>query len=93
MPDPDRHWRQVNSAPPGRCEMAAQGRMSIELKPVQVRLNDEAYRALVVVAKVNDQDLGEAARIIVTEALLGKSHAIKVLAERFTQATRTGNER
>lgn len=73
--------------------MAAQGRMSIELKPVQVRLNDEAYRALVVVAKVNDQDLGEAARIIVTEALLGKSHAIKVLAERFTQATRTGNER
>ena len=67
--------------------------MALELKPVQVRLNDETYRALVIVAKVNGQDLGEAARQLVTEALLGKSHVVKVLAERLARATRSGSGR
>jgi hypothetical protein len=68
--------------------------VSLELKPVQVRLNDEAYRALVIVAKVHHQgNLGEAGRVLLAEALLGKSHAIKVMAERLLRATRSGNER
>jgi len=33
------------------------------------------------------------ARVILTEALLGKGHALKVLAERFARATKQGKER
>jgi len=51
--------------------------VSLELKSVQVRLSQEAYSALRLVADVKGQDLGEAARHILTEALLGKVHAIK----------------
>jgi hypothetical protein len=51
--------------------------VSLDLKSVQVRLTQEAYDALHLVASVKGQNLGEAARHIVTEALLGKVHAIK----------------
>jgi len=67
--------------------------MSLDLKPVQVRLPEDAYEALRMIAEVGDQDLGEAAREILTEALLGKSHAIKILAERLSRATKSGRER
>lgn len=67
--------------------------MSLELKPVQVRLPEDAYEALRMVADANDQDLGEVAREILTEALLGKSHAIKILAERLSRATTSGSKR
>jgi len=67
--------------------------MSLELKAVQVRLSEEAYNALSMIADVNDQDLGEAARIILTESLLGKSHSVKVTAARFARATKSGSER
>lgn len=67
--------------------------MSADLKAVQVRLSEEAYDALRMIADVNDQDLGEAARLILTESLLGKSHAVKVTAERFARATTSGSER
>ena len=67
--------------------------MSLDLKAVQVRLSEDAYEALRMIADVNDQDLGEAARLILTEALLGKSHAVKVTAERFARATKNGNGR
>lgn len=67
--------------------------MSLELKPVQVRLSDEAYDALRIVAEANEQDLGEAARLILTEALLGKSHGIKLLAARLSRATTSGRSR
>lgn len=62
--------------------------MSIELKAVQVRLPEEAMEALRVLAEVNDQDLGEAARVILTEALLGKAHSVKLMAARFARATK-----
>ena len=67
--------------------------MSLELKAVQVRLSEDAYEALRMIADVNDQDLGEAARLILTESLLGKSHVVKVTAERFARATTSGNKR
>ena len=36
--------------------------MSLDLKPVQVRLSEEAYEALRMIADANGQDLGEVAR-------------------------------
>ena len=67
--------------------------MSLELKPVQVRLSEDAYDALKMLADANNHDLGEEAREILTEALLGKGHGVKVLAERLTRAVRSGRER
>ena len=67
--------------------------MSLDLKPVQVRLSDEAYEALRMIADANEQDLGESARLILTEALLGKGHGIKLLAARLSRATTSGNKR
>lgn len=67
--------------------------MSLDLKPVQVRLSEEAYAALKMLAEANDQDLGEAARVGLTEWLLGRSHGIKVLADRLTRAVTNGKDR
>jgi len=67
--------------------------MSLDLRPVQVRLPDEVYETLRMIAEVNDQDLGEVARVILTEALMGKGHGIKMLAERLSRATKSGRER
>jgi plasmid stability protein len=67
--------------------------MSLELKPVQVRLSEEAYDALKMLADANDHDLGEEAREVLTEALLGKGHGLKVLAERLTRAVTNGKDR
>ena len=67
--------------------------MSLDLRPVQVRLPEDAYAALDMIAKAEGKDLGEVAREILTESLLGKSHAIKVLADRLSRATRSGRER
>jgi hypothetical protein len=67
--------------------------MSLELKSVQVRLPEEAFDVLRALAEMNDQDLGEAARVILTEALLGKGHALKVLEERLARATKSGKVR
>jgi len=60
--------------------------MSLDLKTVQVRLPRDAYEALAMLADAKDHDLGEEAREVLTEALLGKGHAIKVLAERLARA-------
>jgi plasmid stability protein len=67
--------------------------VSLELKAVQVRLPEEAYEALRMIADAGDQDLGEVARGILTEALLGKAHAIKLLATRLARATKCGSQR
>lgn len=67
--------------------------MSLDLKAVQVRLPEDAYQALRMIADAGDQDLGEVAREILTEALLGKGHAIKLVAARFARATKSGSER
>lgn len=67
--------------------------MSIDLKPVQVRLSDDAYRALKMLAEANDHDLGEEAREILTEAILGKSHVLNILATRLSRAVRPDNDR
>lgn len=64
--------------------------MSLDLKPVQVRLPQEAYDVLRTLSDIDDKDMGEIARIILTEALLGKGHAIKVLAERLSRAGKCG---
>ena len=67
--------------------------MSVELKAVQVRLPEDAFEALRMIADAGNQDLGEVAREILTEALLGRGHAIKLLAERLARATKSGSER
>ena len=61
--------------------------MSLDLKPVQVRLTPDAYSVLDMLATAEQKDLGEVAREILTEALMGKGHAIRVLAERLSRAT------
>ena len=67
--------------------------MSLDLKPVQVRLSEDAYDALKMLADANNHDLGEEAREILSEALLGKAHGVKVLAERLSRAVTNGRER
>ena len=67
--------------------------MSIELKAVQVRLPEEAFDVLRMLADVNDHDLGEEARAILTEALMGKGHVVKLLAERFARVTKRDKDR
>lgn len=67
--------------------------MSLDLKAVQVRLPVEAYEALRSLSEFEDKDLGEVARLILTEALLGKVHALSVLQERFARAIKSGSER
>lgn len=61
--------------------------MSLDLRPVQVRLPDDAYEALRMIADAHDQDLGEVAREILVRALLGECHAIKLLAAKLSRAT------
>ena len=63
--------------------------MSLDLKPVQVRLSEEAYETLQMLAQAEEKDLGEVAREILTEALMGKGHGIKILATRLSRAVRT----
>jgi len=46
-----------------------------------------------MIADANDHDLGEEAREILTEALLGKGHILKILAKRLAGAVRTVNDR
>jgi len=67
--------------------------MSLDLKPVQVRLSEEAYAALHMIAEANEKDLGEVAREILTEALMGKGHGIKLLAGRLSRAVTSGRSR
>ena len=83
--------------------------MSLELRPVQVRLPDEAYLALKLCADAEDKDLGEKARELLTKCLLGESHAVieaqlvpliekrihdaMVLAAAFQRAGITGSNR
>lgn len=67
--------------------------MSLDLKAVHVRLPEDAYEALRLIAAVDDKDLGEAAREILTRALLGEAHVVKLTAERFARATTSANVR
>lgn len=67
--------------------------MSLELRPVQVRLPEEAYEALSMIAAADDKDLGEVAREILIESLLGKAHALRMLAARLSRAITSGSER
>lgn len=66
--------------------------MSLDLKPVMVRLPEDAYEALRMLAEAKVHDLGEEAREILTEALLGKGHGLKVLADRLTRAITNGKK-
>lgn len=67
--------------------------MSLELKAVQVRLSEEAFAALRLLADVEDKDLGEKARELLTRVLLGEAHVAKVQAERFARAVGNGKRR
>ena len=48
---------------------------------------------LVKLADIEDKDLGEKARELLTKILLGEVHAAKVQAERFARAVACGNKR
>ena len=67
--------------------------MALEMKPVQVRLPDEAFVALKLLADIDDKDLGEKARELLTKALLGEVHAAKIQAQRIARATAGDNLR
>jgi plasmid stability protein len=67
--------------------------MSLDLRPVQVRLPDDAYEALSMVAAAQDKDLGEVARELLTRMLLGEGHVIRVAAERLSRAVGRDNMR
>lgn len=67
--------------------------MALDLKPVQVRLPEDAYEALRMIAEAEDKDLGEIAREILIESLLGKSHALRLLHARLSRAVTSGSER
>lgn len=67
--------------------------MSLDLKPVQVRLPPDVYESLRMIADANDHDLGEEAREILTEALMGKGHTLRLTAERLIRAVRNDNLR
>jgi plasmid stability protein len=67
--------------------------VSLELKPVQVRLPEEAYAALKLCADAEDKDLGEKARELLTKCLLGESHAVIEAAERLSRAVGSGRLR
>lgn len=63
--------------------------MSLDLRPVQVRLSNEEYEALKMLAEANDHDLGEEAARLLGEMLLGKAHGIKLLHARLSRAVKT----
>lgn len=67
--------------------------MSLELKPIQVRLTEDAYDVLRMIADAHDQDLGEVARELLTKVLMGEGHAIKVMADRLSRAAISGRKR
>lgn len=67
--------------------------MSLELRPVQVRLPDEAYAALKLCSDAEGKDLGEKARELLTKVLLGEAHAVIEAAERLSRAVSCGRAR
>lgn len=67
--------------------------MSTELKPVQVRLSDEAHAALRLIAEIEDKDMGEKARELLTRLLLGEVHAVRLHVARMVRATAGENLR
>jgi hypothetical protein len=67
--------------------------VALDLRPVQVRLSDEAYDALKLLADIEDKDLGEKARELLTAALLGQVHAIRLLKARLSRATTSDSSR
>lgn len=67
--------------------------MSLDLKPVQVRLPPEVYDALKMISDANDHDLGEEAREILTEALMGKGHTLMMALRRLQRAVGSDNMR
>ena len=67
--------------------------MSLDLKPVQVRLPEDVYEVLRMISEAQDKDLGEVARELLTKMLMGEGHAIKLLAGRLSRATKNGSER
>jgi plasmid stability protein len=67
--------------------------MALEMKSVMVRLTDEAYDVLALIADVHGSDKGEVAREILTRALLGEGHAIRLAAQRFARALTSDKRR
>lgn len=67
--------------------------MAIEMKPVQVRLPEEAMAALKLLADIEDKEYGEKARELLTRVLLGEVHAAKIQAARIARATAGENLR
>ena len=67
--------------------------MALDLKAVQVRLPEDAYDTLAMLAAADDKDLGEVARELLVRALMGEGHALKVTVARLTRATASGKAR
>ena len=67
--------------------------MSLDLRPVQVRLPADVYEVLDMIATAHDKDLGEVARELLTKMLMGEGHGIKILADRLSRATTSDKKR
>ena len=67
--------------------------MALDLRPVQVRLPDEAYGELALIAAAQDKDLGEVARELLVRVLLGEGHALRMANDRLSRAVGTVNVR
>lgn len=67
--------------------------MSLDLKPVQVRLDKDAYGELQMIAAAQGKDLGEVGRELLTRLLLGEGHAVRVAADRLSRAVGSDNMR
>jgi hypothetical protein len=67
--------------------------MALDRKGVMVRLSDDAYKALQLMAEIEDKDLGEKGRELLELLLLGVAHNAKIQAERFARALTSVNSR
>ena len=67
--------------------------MSLDLKPVQVRLPEDVYDVLKMIADANDHDLGEEARELLIETIMGRGHTLRVAFARLSRAVKTDNMR
>lgn len=67
--------------------------MALDLKPVQVRLTEDVYEVLNMIAEAQDKDLGEVARELLTKMLMGEGHAIKCMAARLSRASISDRKR
>jgi hypothetical protein len=67
--------------------------MALELRQISVRLEEDAYKVLKLAAEMEEKDLGEKARELLTLILLGAGRAATIQAEKVARALASVNAR